>query len=165
MQCLVRITKGDEWKTAFNTPTGHVEYFGLSNVPAVLQSLVNDVIRDQGKGGSDPVPTCLPKRQRALCVLLPPAYLLGAQLQHRLLAVKLALEKWCHLLEGAKTFWFWKGSIVCPSVGSEPVLQWGHSSNLACQPGATHTLSWDSIVLHELHFQPSLSSLFCYKNK
>ncbi len=47
---LVRIRKGDEWKTAFNTPTGHFEYlvmpFGLSNSPAVFQTLVNDVLRD-----------------------------------------------------------------------------------------------------------------------
>ena len=47
---LVRIREGDEWKTAFNTPTGHWEYlvmsFGLSNTPAVFQSLVNDVLRD-----------------------------------------------------------------------------------------------------------------------
>ncbi len=47
---LVRIRKGDEWKTAFNTPTGHFEYlvmpFGLSNSPTVFQTLVNDVLRD-----------------------------------------------------------------------------------------------------------------------
>ncbi len=47
---LVRIREGDEWKTAFNTPRGHLEYrvlpFGLSNAPAVFQALVNDVLRD-----------------------------------------------------------------------------------------------------------------------
>ncbi|KAG1956972.1 retrotransposable element [Pimephales promelas] len=47
---LVRIRKGDEWKTAFNTPRGHFEYlvmpFGLSNSPAVFQALVNNVLRD-----------------------------------------------------------------------------------------------------------------------
>lgn len=47
---LVRIRKGDEWKTAFNTHLGHFEYlvmpFGLTNAPAVFQALVNDVLRD-----------------------------------------------------------------------------------------------------------------------
>ena len=47
---LVRIRKGDEWKTAFNTPSGHYEYqvmpFGLTNAPAVFQALINDVLRD-----------------------------------------------------------------------------------------------------------------------
>lgn len=47
---LVRIREGDEWKTAFNTPTGHWEYLvlplGLTNAPAVFQNLVNDVLRD-----------------------------------------------------------------------------------------------------------------------
>ena len=47
---LVRIKEGDEWKTAFNTPTGHWEYlvmsFGLTNMPAIFQTLVNDVLGD-----------------------------------------------------------------------------------------------------------------------
>lgn len=42
---LVRIREGDEWKTAFNMASGHYEYlvmlFGLTNVPAVFQALVN----------------------------------------------------------------------------------------------------------------------------
>ncbi|KAK3523600.1 hypothetical protein QTP70_002714 [Hemibagrus guttatus] len=47
---LVHIRKGDEWKTAFNTPTGPYEYrvmpFGLTNAPAVFQALMNNVIRN-----------------------------------------------------------------------------------------------------------------------
>lgn len=47
---LVCIREADEWKTAFNTPTGHYQYlvmpFGLTNAPAVFQALVNDVLRD-----------------------------------------------------------------------------------------------------------------------
>ncbi len=47
---LVRIRKGNEWKTAFNSPLGHFEYlvmpFGLTNAPAVFQVLVNNVLHD-----------------------------------------------------------------------------------------------------------------------
>lgn len=47
---LVRISEGDAWKTAFNTPSGHYEYleipFGLTNAPPIFQALVNDVLRD-----------------------------------------------------------------------------------------------------------------------
>lgn len=47
---LVCIREGDEWKTAFNTPSGRYEYlamtFGLTDAPAVFQNLLNGVLRD-----------------------------------------------------------------------------------------------------------------------
>ncbi|KAI2646182.1 Transposon Tf2-9 polyprotein [Labeo rohita] len=47
---LVRIREGDEWKTAFITPTGHYETlvmpFGLCNSPAAFQHFINDVLQD-----------------------------------------------------------------------------------------------------------------------
>lgn len=47
---LVRIREGNEWKTAFNTPTGHYEYllvpFSLTNALAVFQALNNNVPKD-----------------------------------------------------------------------------------------------------------------------
>lgn len=47
---LVCIREGDEFKTAFITPNGHLEYlvmpFGLCNSPAVFQQLINNVLHD-----------------------------------------------------------------------------------------------------------------------
>ncbi|KAI2646181.1 Transposon Tf2-8 polyprotein [Labeo rohita] len=47
---LIRIRKGDEWKTAFITPNGHYEYrvmpYGLSISPFVFQTFMNEVFRE-----------------------------------------------------------------------------------------------------------------------
>lgn len=47
---LFRIREGNEWKMAFNTHLGQFEYlvmlFGLTNVLAVFQAIVNDILRD-----------------------------------------------------------------------------------------------------------------------
>ncbi|KAL0149180.1 hypothetical protein M9458_055514, partial [Cirrhinus mrigala] len=47
---LVRIREGDEWKTAFVTPTGHYEYlvmpYGLVIAPSVFQNFIHEVLRE-----------------------------------------------------------------------------------------------------------------------
>ncbi|KAL0186760.1 hypothetical protein M9458_018430, partial [Cirrhinus mrigala] len=47
---LVRIRAGDEWKTAFVTPSGHYEYrvmpYGLSISPSIFQTFMNEVFRE-----------------------------------------------------------------------------------------------------------------------
>ena len=47
---LLRIKKGDEWKTAFRTRYGHYEYlvmpFGLANAPATFQTMIQEILKD-----------------------------------------------------------------------------------------------------------------------
>ena len=46
---LIRMKEGEEWKTVFRTRKGHWEYtvmsFGLTNVPATFQVMINDTLR------------------------------------------------------------------------------------------------------------------------
>ena len=46
----MRIKKGDEWKVAFTTPQGSfkpmVMFFGLTNLSATFQVMMNELLRD-----------------------------------------------------------------------------------------------------------------------
>ena len=46
----MRIKKGDEWKAAFTTPEGSFEptviFFGLTNLPAIFQAMMNKLLRN-----------------------------------------------------------------------------------------------------------------------
>jgi reverse transcriptase-like protein len=47
----IRIKKGDEWKAAFKTSEGLFEptvmFFGLTNLPATFQMMMDDIFRDK----------------------------------------------------------------------------------------------------------------------
>jgi len=46
----VRIKEGDEWKGAFTTHIGSFEptvmFFGITNLPAIFQAIMNEILRD-----------------------------------------------------------------------------------------------------------------------
>ncbi|KAK3538352.1 hypothetical protein QTP70_035208 [Hemibagrus guttatus] len=104
---LVRIRKGDEWKTAFHTTHGHYEYcvmpFGLTNAPAVFQVLINGVFRDLlGRGVIayiDDILVYSTSMEEHVCQVREVNYDVG---NRELLAIKAALDEWRHWLEGAR---------------------------------------------------------------
>ena len=48
---LIRVAAGHEWKTAFRTKKGLLEYtvmrFGLTNTPAIFQEMMETIFKDQ----------------------------------------------------------------------------------------------------------------------
>ena len=46
----MRIKEGDEWKAVFTIPEGSFEsmvmFFGLTNLPATFQAMINELLRD-----------------------------------------------------------------------------------------------------------------------
>jgi len=46
----VRIKEGDEWKGAFTMHIGSFEpivmFFGMTNLPAIFQAMMNEILRD-----------------------------------------------------------------------------------------------------------------------
>jgi len=46
----MRIKKGDKWKRAFTTHIGSFEptvmFFGITNLPATFQAMINEILRD-----------------------------------------------------------------------------------------------------------------------
>jgi len=46
----VRIKEGDKWKGAFTTHVGSFEpivmFFGITNLPATFQAMINEILRD-----------------------------------------------------------------------------------------------------------------------
>jgi len=46
----VRIKEGDKWKRVFTTHVGSFEltviFFGMTNLPAIFQAMINEILRD-----------------------------------------------------------------------------------------------------------------------
>ena len=46
----MRVKEGDEWKAAFTTHVGSFEpvvmFFGMTNLPAIFQAMMNEILRD-----------------------------------------------------------------------------------------------------------------------
>ena len=46
----IRIKEGDEWKRAFTTHVGSFEptviFFGMTNLPATFQAMMNEILKD-----------------------------------------------------------------------------------------------------------------------
>ncbi|KAK3571228.1 hypothetical protein QTP86_005421 [Hemibagrus guttatus] len=83
---LTRSRRGDEWKTAFITPSGHYEYlvmpYGLPNTPSVFQSFMKEIFRDM--------------LHRFVVVYIDDILIYSPNLSDHVLHVKQVLHRLCH---------------------------------------------------------------------
>ncbi|KAK3541222.1 hypothetical protein QTP86_016810 [Hemibagrus guttatus] len=122
---LVRICKGDEWNTAFNTPSGHYELckfeFQLSFWPGSKNIKADTLSRSLDPPGSEP----------------KPEYIVPRSVRSNL--TKLDIEQLVLNAHDPIPSACLRNKLYVPDHLHAQVLQWCHSSQVTCHPGTART--------------------------